>query len=280
MMNITLLHPGQMGAAVGAQAVAGGATVRWCSTGRSDATAGRAAEAGLQGVNDLEDLLARSDVVISLCPPAFAEDVARQVAAHAHAHDHPYVFVEANAISPRRCVRIAALFPPDRFIDATVIGPPPRAGATARLHVAGPRPLQDRLHDIFAGTSLQVISLSDQAADASALKMAFASYQKATSALAGVSLALATHHHVEAALLAEAQRFARSPLADPGYLPSVAARAWRWAPEMLEVADALDDAGLPTDLARGASAVLHRWDAAKDAWQIDVAAALDHLHER
>ncbi|MFJ3624325.1 hypothetical protein ACIPSH_40220 [Streptomyces iakyrus] len=45
----------------------------------------------------LSELLDRSDMVISLCPPAAAEDLARDIAARRFAG----VFVEANAISPQ-----------------------------------------------------------------------------------------------------------------------------------------------------------------------------------
>ncbi|WP_281284357.1 DUF1932 domain-containing protein [Nonomuraea diastatica] len=57
-------------------------------------------------------------------------------------------------------------------------------------------------------------------------------------------------------------------MADPAYLPSVAARAWRWAPEMEEVAGALRAAGLPDDLAVAAHAVLSRWEDDKDRFDI------------
>ncbi len=79
--------------------------------------------------------------------------------------------------------------------------------------------------------------------------MAFASYQKAARTLAGVSHALAHAHGVGDQLTAEAEIMVSAILSDPEYLPSVAARAWRWAPKMEEVADTLRAADLPTDMA-------------------------------
>jgi 3-hydroxyisobutyrate dehydrogenase-like beta-hydroxyacid dehydrogenase/predicted enzyme related to lactoylglutathione lyase len=274
-MKLAVLHPGQMGAAVAAQALTTGATVRWCPTGRSTATAERAATAGLEPITDLGDLLAETDMVISLCPPAAAEDLAHQVAAH----DYRGIYVEANAISPQRCTRIAELFPTDSFVDAAVIGPPPRTEVTARLHIAGPTHRLDQITDLFAGSSLHVNTLGVRVGDASALKMAFASYQKASRALAAVAHALARDHGVQDALLTEAHNFTRSPLAQPDYLPSVAARAWRWTPEMLEIAATLEAAGLPDDLACAAAEVLRRWDTDKDDSGLTVAETLERLRD-
>lgn len=39
---------------------------------------------------------------------------------------------------------------------------------------------------------------------------------------------------------------------------------WRWAPEMLEVADTLRVAGLPADFAEAAAAVMQHWESARD----------------
>jgi hypothetical protein len=41
-------------------------------------------------------------------------------------------------------------------------------------------------------------------------------------------------------------------------MPSVAARAWRWAPELIEVADTLEAQHLPPDLALATASVLKR----------------------
>ena len=75
-MTVGLLHPGEMGAAVGRALRDSGVEVLWASDGRSPTTAERATAAGLEDVGEAEALLGRADVVISVCPPHAALDVA------------------------------------------------------------------------------------------------------------------------------------------------------------------------------------------------------------
>ncbi|MET8964063.1 DUF1932 domain-containing protein [Streptomyces sp. NPDC004074] len=69
-----------------------------------------------------------------------------------------------------------------------------------------------------------------------------------------------------------------SYLAETAYIPKVAARSWRWAPEMSEVADALRAVGLPTDLAEASAAVMKRWDEFRDAF-LTTHDALEYVHD-
>ncbi|MBS4730364.1 NAD(P)-dependent oxidoreductase [Mycobacterium sp. SM1] len=270
MTVVTLLHPGAMGAAVGRQAVSGGATVRWVAAGRSAATRRRAAEAGLEEHNGLTAALDGTDVVLSICPPAHAEDVARAVSGY------PGIYVEANAISPARVQRIAAALPAARVVDGGIIGPPPRRRGTTRLYLSGDA---RGLPNLFEGTALEVVTLPGGIGQASALKMAYASYQKASRVLAAVAHALAAGHGVGEYLTREAALLRSFPLADVDHFPEVAAKAWRWAPEMREVADTLCAAGLPTGLALGAAAALERWAPLKDRNDLGVADTLKLLVE-
>jgi 3-hydroxyisobutyrate dehydrogenase-like beta-hydroxyacid dehydrogenase len=265
---IGLLHPGQMGAAIGAQLVGAGHTVLWCRAGRGESSARRADEAGLRGVGTLAELLAACEVVLSVCPPAAASEVAREVAGFGG------IYVEANAISPQRMIEIATLF--ESVVDGSIIGPPPRPDRSARLYLSGPAAAAERVRELFVGTQAEPVVLSSRIGDASALKMAFGSFNKASHALAAVSHALAEEYGVREALLAEADE-AGGALAKIHRLPSVAARAWRWGPEMLEAADAFAAAGLPAELATGAAAVFDRWADDKDAFDLELADVLRHL---
>jgi 3-hydroxyisobutyrate dehydrogenase-like beta-hydroxyacid dehydrogenase len=274
--TVGLLHPGRMGAAVGHQLTGAGCRVVWCPDGRSAGTADRAAAAGLEPVADLAGLTAASDVVVSLCPPAVAEDVAMAVAATGY----DGIFVEANAISPARVRRVAGLFPAGRTVDGSVIGPPPSERTGTRLYLSGAAEDVDVVAGLCAGTTVEAVAIDGDIGQASALKMAFASYNKAASALAAVSHALAEAYGVGDQLRAEAHRITSDRLGNPDHLPSVAARAWRWAPEMEEAAATLAEAGLPDELASGAAAVFGRWNADQDEFDIALSDALDHLRAR
>ncbi|MFF2123551.1 DUF1932 domain-containing protein [Kitasatospora sp. NPDC058184] len=257
-----VLHPGSMGAAVAACAVSAGARVLWCPIGRSTATRDRAEQAGLEPVAELARLLEQSDVVLSLCPPDAAEDVARDVAEHRFTG----VYVEGNAISPDRAQRIADLVGRSAraVVDGSVIGSPPIAGKTARLYLSGLSGATTLVEALFASTAVAPTVLGEEVGQASALKISYTAYQKASRVLAALSYGLAQHHQVDQALLEVAGKRQASYLVETDYIPKTAARAWRWAPELEEAADTLQAAGLPDEVLRAIADTLRRWNSAKD----------------
>ncbi|MFE6701832.1 DUF1932 domain-containing protein [Streptomyces sp. NPDC057718] len=274
MTTVTVLHPGAMGAAVAAELVLGGHEVLWVPKGRSGNTRRRAREAGATACDSLAEALSRSAIVLSVCPPQTAEDVAAAVAAHAFAG----VYVDLNAISPQRVRRIAEeIRPGSAVVDGSVFGQPPGEGRTARLYLAGAGSAADLVASLFTDSALHVCRVGDTPGSASALKMAFASYQKAARTLAGIAHALADVHGVGDQLTAEAEIMFSAILSDPEHVPSVAARAWRWAPEMAEVADTLRAADLPPDLAEATARVLAFWEQDKDQYDVPVAHVLAQL---
>ena len=120
---VGVLHPGAMGAAVGCALKPVASAVIWAAAGRSVRTSKRAELSDLVGVPDLAELVRRADVVVSLCPPMAAREVAEEVAAAAAGRE-AFVFVEANTVSPATVREIAALLGPDRVVDAALTGPP------------------------------------------------------------------------------------------------------------------------------------------------------------
>lgn len=231
----------------------------------------------MRTVGSLAEMLAGSEVVFSICPPAYAEDLAGEIADHGFTG----IFVESNAINPARMIRIAERVSAAgaRVVDGAIIGPPPSNERRARMYLAGPPAEVDAVHHLFAGGQVVPRRVDDRIGSASALKMAYGCFQKASRALAAVSHALADDFGVAAHLQAEADALGRNALADREYAGSAAARAWRWEPEMLEAADSFHAAGLPDDMAVGAAAVFHRWAADKDDWELDAATALTHLRD-
>lgn len=272
--TVGILHPGSMGAAVAACAATNATAVLWCETGRSTASAARAAQFGLTPVVALAELLDRSDIVISLCPPAFAEDLARDVAEHRFAG----VYVEANAINPTRVQRIAALLAPTAtVVDGGVVGSPPVGGKAPTLYLSGPADATARIEALFTDTAVQTSVLGTEVGKASALKLSYASFQKTSRVLVALAVGMAREHGVDQELIEVASRRTDSYLSEPQYVAKTAARAWRWGPELEEAADALAAAGLPPEMLRAAVSTLARWHEVKDDSALTLTDALDRL---
>ncbi|MGW1497386.1 NAD(P)-binding domain-containing protein [Streptomyces mirabilis] len=181
MTTVTLLHPGAMGAEVGAQAHRAGARVLHVPTGRGSASVERAQKAGLEAAESLGSALAVSDLVLSICPPHAAEDVAREVLEHAFTG----VYVEANAISPDRALRIDAACRERGvvMVDGSIIGAPPGPDSAPRLYLSGDQEAVGRVAAVFEDTAVLARPLDAGVGAASALKMAFASFQKSARVL-------------------------------------------------------------------------------------------------
>ncbi|MFJ9605461.1 DUF1932 domain-containing protein [Kitasatospora sp. NPDC101176] len=273
--TVGILHPGSMGAAVAACAKPKARRVLWCPTDRSAATAARAESHGLEAVAKLDDLLRQADIVLSLCPPAAAEEMARAVAECGFAG----IYVEANAISPERMARIVAVLdgPARAVVDGAVVGSPPVHGKRTRLYLAGEPEAVSQVEALFADSLVETPVLGSEVGQASALKLAYTAYQKASRVLAAEAYGAARAHGVEAALLDIAGKRPGSYLVETGYIPKTAARAWRWGPEMDEAADMLSAAGLPDEVLRAVARTLDRWADSKDLAGLTPDEALDRL---
>ncbi|WP_134656352.1 NAD(P)-dependent oxidoreductase [Streptomyces sp. H23] len=272
--TVGILHPGSMGAAVAACAATNAAAVLWCENGRSTASLERAVRFGLTPVATLAELLDRSDIVISLCPPAAAEHLAHAVAGHRFAG----VYVEANAINPGRAQRISGLLEPDAtVVDGGVVGSPPVRGKTPTLYLSGPVSAIVRIEALFAGTAVRTAVLGTEVGKASALKLSYAAFQKTSRVLVALAVGMAREHGVDQELIEVGSRRTDSYLSEPQYVAKTAARAWRWGPELEEAADALAAAGLPPEMLRAAASTLARWHDAKDDSELTLTDALDRL---
>ena len=239
LARVGLLFPGEMGALVGS-AVRG--EVLWASESRSEATRKRAE--AFRDVGTIRELVAESEVVISLCPPAIAEEVAGEVAAEGFEG----IYVEGNAISPERVQRIAGYL---RCVDGAVI-----SAADVNLYLSGDLADVATVAALFPDGEVKPISLEGGVGSASALKMAFGGWNKIGSALTAQAYAIAHAYGVEEALAGEG--------VDSGRFVRSARKAWRWAPEMEEVADTAEALGLPGGMGRGAADLFRRWETHRD----------------
>ncbi len=251
-MRVGLLHPGEMGAALGSVLRARGENVLWASSGRSSATAGRADAAGLQDVETAEKLVGAGDVILSVCPPHAAVEVARSVVGFRG------VFVDANAVSPETARSIGREIEAGgaRFVDGGVVGPPPVSTPT-RLYLSGGD--ADRVAELFEGTLVEARVIGGEPGAASALKMAYAGWTKGTAALLLAIQELARAEGVETPLLDEwAQSLPELPEHARRAARSAGRKGWRWVGEMEEIAATFAAAGLPDGFHLAAAEVFRR----------------------
>jgi len=233
-MVIGLLHPGEMGSAVGEVLRGAGRQVLWASDGRSAETGARAA--AFEDAGTARELAARSDVILSVCPPHAALDVARSVSGFEG------VYVDANAVSPATSREIGAVV--GRFVDGGIIGPPPREAGDTRLYLAGSE--GETIAGLFEGTAVDARVLSGPPGAASALKMAYAAWTKGTAAMLLAIGELARAESVAPALLEE-WRLSQPELIERSAAAARSAdrKGWRWVGEMEEIASTFASAGLP-----------------------------------
>jgi 3-hydroxyisobutyrate dehydrogenase-like beta-hydroxyacid dehydrogenase len=248
---IGVLHPGAMGAAVGSALKPTAGVVIWAAAGRSVTTSKRAELADLVGVADLADLARRADVIVSVCPPDAARDVAEQVARALDGRTERPLFIDANAVSPETVRGIGELLGPENVVDGSIIGPPAWEPGSTVLWLSGTD--AGLVADLFAGTPFTPRVLDGPLGAASALKACFALQSKALPALLLAMAEAAERYGVRDALRDELARAGRT--APDGVDPKVAAKAWRWVGEMEEAGAALEAVGVPGGFSRAAAEV-------------------------
>lgn len=250
-----------MGAAVGAALRAGGARVLWTSDGRSAATRARAERAGLEDARTVAAVVAASEIVLSVCPPESALDVARDVVAMKFSG----LYVDGNAVSPATARELGAIVEQGgaTYVDGGIVGPPPQKRGTTRLYLAGAPAA--RVAALFAAGPLDAVVLDGKAGAASALKMSYAAWTKGSQALLMAVRALAIAEGVDDGLLREWQiSQADLPGRSERAVQGTAPKAWRFVGEMEEIAAAFADAGLPSGFHQAAAEVYQRLAGYKD----------------
>jgi 3-hydroxyisobutyrate dehydrogenase-like beta-hydroxyacid dehydrogenase len=235
-----------MGAAVAGALRRRGETVLWASAGRSEATVERAREAGLEDAGDVGELCRRCDVLLSICPPHAALDVARGASGFAG------IYVDANAIAPETARTIAGLH--GRFVDGGIAGPPPLGPGSTRLYLSGDE--ATTVAELFTETAVDARVISAEPGAASALKAAYAGWTKGSAALLLTQRALARAEGVEDVLLEEWRL--SLPELEEEYASAQRAghrKGWRWVGEMEEIARSMDAHDLPTGFHEAAAEV-------------------------
>jgi 3-hydroxyisobutyrate dehydrogenase-like beta-hydroxyacid dehydrogenase len=278
--KIGILHPGEMGISIAATMQNSGHEVYWTSEGRGAQTRERAEKHGLHDAVSLSNLCLTCSVIVSVCPPDAAEALANEVLSH----NFTGLYIDANAISPRRAKDIGQAMRDAgaTFVDGGIIGGPAWTPGSTRLYLSGEAAEEGAA--CFPAGPLETIVIGAEIGKASALKMCYAGYTKGTTALLAAVLATAESLDVldnlknqwtkEGSDLAEgAERRVRQ----------VTAKAWRFAGEMDEIAATFADAGIPDGFHLAAAELYRRMTDFKGASETPpleaVLAVLLNLHD-
>jgi len=259
--TIALLYPGNMGSTIGAAAASRGARVVWASEQRSKASRERAKQAGLFDVGSLANALRESDVVLSVCPPHAAVEIAESVAQQ----DFKGIYVDANAVSRATAVQVGKIVSKAgaSFVDGGIIGAPVKKAGTTRLYLSGVH--APEIANLFSASMLAAKAIGPEPGAASALKVAYAAWTKCTDALLLAIRTFAAHEGIDQALLEEwsisqPELERRCQRAAAVAVPKM----WRYVGEMEEIAETFRTAGLPGGFHLAAAEICQRLAPFKD----------------
>ncbi len=236
-ITVAIIGQGTMGAGVGKRLSESGAAVRTLLSGRSAASAERARAAGMQAMADERALLDGADFFLSILPPGEAQNLARRLAPTLSALARKPVYVDCNAVSPQTVQRIAEIVAPTgaEFVDAGIIGGPPRPGYSPHIYASGPAVAQTK---VLRDWGIDWRAIDGPIGAASGLKMSYAGITKGITALGSAMMLGAARFGCAEALVAE--------LSDSqpqifkylsASIPRMYDKAYRWVAEMEEISD-------------------------------------------
>jgi 3-hydroxyisobutyrate dehydrogenase-like beta-hydroxyacid dehydrogenase len=260
--RLGILHPGNMGISIAASAQNSGCKVFWASEGRSPQTRARAEAFDLVDASNLEKLVGSCSILVSVCPPHAAEEVAEQVLGSGFTG----LYVDANAISPQRAIQINDMMTDGNvdFVDGGIIGGPAWEADRTWLYLSGGK--AQAVAGCFSAGPLETAVIGNAAGKASALKMCYAAWTKGSTALLCAVLATADQLDVWEELQ---QQWERNW---PGFVEQttnrarrVTAKAWRFAGEMDEISATFETAGVPGGFHAAAGTLYRRIARFKDA---------------
>lgn len=255
--TVAIIAQGQMGSALAGRLGENGVEVLTCLEGRSEASAARARSAGMVPVA-MDDLV-RADIILSVVPPNEAAPLAERVAAAASARSQNPVYVDLNATSPETAKALLDVVAGAgcRAVDGSIIGLPPKVGdAGPVLYVSG---AEAGRVAVLSQHGLRIRVLDAPLGGASALKMCYGGLTKGLIALGSAMILAAERAGVAEALHAEMaesqsallQRFGKA-------IPDMFDKAYRWVPEMNEIASFLGEDHAERLLFEGAAELYER----------------------
>ncbi|MSQ05652.1 MAG: NAD(P)-dependent oxidoreductase [Dehalococcoidia bacterium] len=250
--TVAILSPGDMGHAVAQLLREHELRVVTCLAGRSARTRALSNKAGVADLPSMAELVRQSDVVLSITTSEAAPGVCQEVADAMQATGRSLLFAECNAIAPQKVRAMEPVITQagGRFVDASIIGSPPRGGRSPRFYASGPR--AEELEGLKE-FGLDVRNLGPDIGQASAIKMCYAAMTKGSAALYTELLMAAQMLKLWEPLIAEFQSGRRSGPYEfmEGWIPGVPAKARRWVSEMQEIEATFDYLGMTPRLFQG-----------------------------
>jgi len=170
LKTVGILSLGEMGEQWARVLSSHGVRICTCSNGRSPRTLEAVQRCGASQMENVEDLVKASDLIVSLVPGGASLDVAGRVAQAIKSTGKNALFLEANAISPARAQEIAALViqAGGDCIDGGVIGAASQLTKGTFTVLSGPRANE---LEALGSLGLSVEVVGDKVGQASALKM-------------------------------------------------------------------------------------------------------------
>ena len=253
--KVAIIAPGNMGAGVGRRLVEHQIEVVTSLEGRSAASRRRAHEAGMRQAS--LDRVTKADVLLSIVPPGEALALAKALAPRLAAQRSGTLYVDCNAVSPRTVKEICEVLKGVDFVDAGIIGLPPRPGEQGPSFYASGNAARRFAELSRYGLSIKLLDAPIGAA--SALKMSYAGITKGLSGLAAAMLLAASREGAAEALRAELQESQPALLARfSKALPQMYSKAYRWVAEMEEIAEFLADDEAAASMFRGLAQLYQR----------------------
>jgi len=252
--KIGITSIGDMGGQVAVRLKTCGYEIFTSLEGRSKRTVALSAKAGVTDCGSIEKLVATVDVIISVLDPAHAVTKAREVAAAIKFTGKKIMFVNGNAVAPRTALEIDGIIRAagGACVDGSILRVTTKQGKSElRLYVSGPEASAlTQINDEI----LKIRVVGEKIGNASALKMCYGAFTKGALAL-GVELLLASHKLGVADELAAEFEDTQPEVYKwiLGRTVGMAPKAYRYVPEMLEVATTFEDAGMTRRMLEGAA---------------------------
>ena len=249
--SVAILSPGDMGHAIGQLLRENELHVLTCLAGRSNRTRQLSEQAGITDVPSIKELVVQADVLMSVTVSEAVPGLCQEISEAVKATGTDLLFVECNAIAPELSREMESVLKSGgaRYVDASIIGGPPRNGSSPRLYASG-----DNVAELLQlrDFGLDVRDLGDQLGRASGIKMCYAAMTKGTTAL-----------HAELLIAAEKLGLTKEVMAEfsntqpavvermEGWMPGMPAKSRRWVSEMEEIEKTFSDLGLTPNIFKG-----------------------------